>query len=150
MPTSTRARLYSIAKQLNELPHASKIYLFGSLVSDKANPNDVDCFLDAREYASWEDTLKAYRQTIAGMRRIAYVHYGSVDPFVRTQSQLIVRNDEATGWKVAANARALTHAMEKQAVPLHKWCMAHASEWGPPPVSAAASVPVVYESLGMG
>lgn len=104
--------------QLATLPGAENIVVFGSVARQAEEPGDLDVALVVPHCANWDEAVKGYRATIATMRTLSYRYYGAFDPFVLTKSMLVVRNDEATGWKKASNAVALKRAIKAEGKPL--------------------------------
>lgn len=104
--------------ELAVLPGAEHIQVFGSVARYSDEPGDLDVALVVPECANWDEAVKAHRATIAAMRVLSYRFYGSFDPFVLTKTTLVVRNDEATGWKKASNAVALKRAIKAEGKPL--------------------------------
>jgi 8-oxo-dGTP pyrophosphatase MutT (NUDIX family) len=111
-----------ILEQLKALPYADKIKVFGSVVSGKHVPGDIDLVCDirgadnGRKHPAWRDLLS-----------IASKHYGSVDPFIIADAGLVngkmtyylwARNDYATGWIRSRNSRKMLKNMEQQGVPV--------------------------------
>lgn len=109
----TAARIIAIAESLMRLPYSRRMMVFGSMAAHKENPGDIDIFLDCRgtagSAADKRDQLSGYAELI----RISRKHYGSVDPFLIFDDCLLVRNDLATGWVRARNAKSLLKQMEK-------------------------------------
>ena len=75
--------------------------VFCSIVTGKTYPGDVDIFVDFTELPIG----------VTALLELAQRYYGMFDPFiyVRTggRNVLYTRNDEATGWVPAKNARAI-------------------------------------------
>ncbi len=89
---------------LKRHPLAGSIKVFGSAITDKVRPGDIDCLLEAdldyidpqvRVLLSWATKL-----------------YGTFDPFYYWTSQrvLFARNDTANQWIRAKNARTILKA----------------------------------------
>jgi hypothetical protein len=106
--------------ELRRLPHASQVRVFGSLITDKSQPVDVDVGLVALECATWDHVRQRYAATVHTLLALAHAHYGWLDPYVLLEGNVVVRNDEATGWKVAANAGSISQAI------LNGWSLEHA------------------------
>lgn len=103
--------ILKVCDALRALPFCQHIRVFGSAARPRSNPNDLDVFVDLRGTdAKWDQ--------LGALLRIARTHYGLLDPFLRTDQGLLVRNDVATGWTLAKNARALEAAMDRDAAPL--------------------------------
>lgn len=87
---------------------------------NKDVPGDIDVVADCRGMSCDMSTNAGLRQLAEyfDLIRIAHQHYGSVDPFLRFDNCLLVRNGRATGWLRAKQARALGKVMDDQAVPL--------------------------------
>lgn len=98
-------RFHALVTSLKQSPLATKIKIFGSAASKKENPGDIDLFVDLRG-----GEMKDARHLL----HLAAKFYGMLDPFVlieiRGRAQLITRNDEANGWQIARNTKALLAA----------------------------------------
>lgn len=113
--------LSTVVRELMALPYASEIHVFGSYAGTKEKPVDIDVFIDLRGQSD---------QRIARYNELLHVgarHYGFLDPFLRTDAGLLVRNDTSTGWTRAKNATAIEAAMDAGGVllarcsrPLHR------------------------------
>lgn len=103
--------LLGLIEQLQALPYADQLRVFGSMASGSLNPGDLDVVLDCTgtRYTDFSQ-LKAYAHLI----KIARAHYGLFDPFIRFDNGLLVRNDMATGWVSSKGARALWANMKQQ------------------------------------
>lgn len=102
------------------LPSAEKIVIFGSVATNGENPGDLDLCLMVEDCEDWNGALATYAPTIQALRKLAYKNYGYLDPFVKTSSMLVVRNDAATGWQRAKNSRGLIAAIRKDGVPIRE------------------------------
>jgi hypothetical protein len=97
----------TIIRKLQALPYADSITVFGSVARGEARlASDVDIFCDSEDAPS-------------GIMRIASQHYGALDPFYVETGVLMVRNDYATGWTRAKNARDILANIRKEGVPLN-------------------------------
>jgi hypothetical protein len=98
--------LIKIASLLRENTLCDHIFVFGSAVvrPDEANDLDVGLILAPGEIKT--ETVRAFTGALI---HIARQFYGSFDPFVLLEKtgKLWVRNDEATGWVMAKNAKKL-------------------------------------------
>jgi predicted nucleotidyltransferase len=118
-------KLLGIAKAMARLPYADKIKVFGSMAEGSLQPGDIDVFVDLSDTALTDDSQ--YQQ-FSELIKLARRNYGFVDPFLRFKNTLIVRNDTASGWTRASNARAMRQNMDEQAKPL-KEVIAHYSQF---------------------
>lgn len=96
------------------------ITVFGSLARSAERPGDLDLLIDLRHEDDWR-AARAARLAL----RLARENYGKVDPFLRTRDGLIVRNDEATGWQRAKNARAILGNATREGVPISEVVARH-------------------------
>lgn len=103
--------LLKIIQRLRTLPFAEQIRVFGSTARAGAAPNDLDIFVDLRSTKADPDQFRV-------LLSLARAHYGWIDPFLRTDSGLLVRNDHATGWTRAKNASAIEEAMDRDGKPI--------------------------------
>lgn len=117
-------QLLGMAKAMARLPYADKIKVFGSMAAGSSLPGDIDVFVDLSDTILTDD--RQYME-FSGLLKLARLNYGSVDPFLRFRNTLIVRNDTATGWTRASNARAMRQNMDEQAKPLSE-VIAHYSQ----------------------
>jgi hypothetical protein len=101
----------TVIEELNALPFADRVRVFGSAAKPGATPKDLDVFIDLRGSGDNPEQFDA-------LLRVARFNYGWLDPFLCTDDGLLVRNDRATGWVRAKNATALVKAMERDGVPL--------------------------------
>lgn len=108
-------QLLGMAKAMARLPYADKIIVFGSMAAGSSLPGDIDVFVDLSDTDLTDE--RQYQQ-FSGLIKLARLNYGYVDPFLRFKNTLIVRNDTATGWTRASNARAMCQNMDEQAKPL--------------------------------
>jgi hypothetical protein len=120
-------KLLDIAKAMARLPYADKIKVFGSMAVSSAQPGDIDVFVDLSDTSLTDD--RQY-QEFSGLMKLARLNYGYVDPFLWFKNTLIVRNDTASGWTKASNARAMRQNMDEQAKPLSE-VIAHYSKLVP-------------------
>jgi len=112
---------------------ASRLVVFGSVARGRFLPGDVDVAIDLR------DGGPADERELADLLRIARKHYGWLDPFViDTDGTLLVRNERATSWTKARNARALKAAIRSEGRPLSE--VTYDLDWSP-----AAYNPVEWE-----
>ena len=81
--------------------YRKKIMVFGSIAMGKTYPGDVDIFVDFTENQTGATALLS----------LAHRYYGMFDPFIYVhtggRNVLYTRNDEATGWVPAKNAKAI-------------------------------------------
>ncbi|WP_338923882.1 hypothetical protein V0M98_37360 (plasmid) [Pseudomonas silesiensis] len=105
-------QLLGMAKAMARLPYADKIKVFGSMAAGSSLPGDIDVFVDLSDTDLTDE--RQYQQ-FSGLMKLARLNYGYVDPFLRFKNTLIVRNDTATGWTRASNARAMRQNMDEQA-----------------------------------
>jgi hypothetical protein len=113
--------LDGILLEISQMPMKGQALIFGSCATDKVNPGDVDVWLDMRELTL--DEFKACKgfASVKPLLDLARQHYGLLDPFIRFQDDvLVVRNDEATGWTMAKNARALVRSMDESSCSLQQ------------------------------
>lgn len=96
---------------LSALPYAGRLQVFGSCARGTAAPADVDVFLDLRGSAMPEH---GYRTLLAVGRQ----HYGCLDPFLRTDQGLFVRDPDSITWIRASNSPGLEADMDRLSVPL--------------------------------
>lgn len=108
-------RLASIAKRMSTLPFADRIKVFGSMARESETPGDIDVFVDLSDHPYVD--FKQCDEFFA-LIRIANKNYGLVDPFLRFSNQLLVRNDESTGWQQSKNVRAIKKNMDAEARPI--------------------------------
>lgn len=118
-------KLLGLAKAMARLPYADKIKVFGSMAAGSPLPGDIDVFVDLQGTDLTDD--RQYLE-FSELMKLARLNYGAVDPFLRFKNTLIVRNDTASGWKRASNARALRQNMDEQAKPLSE-VIAHYSQF---------------------
>jgi hypothetical protein len=89
-----------------EHPLRDHILVFGSAATAVVEPNDIDIFIDythqVKEIGGLGDLMVLARK-----------HYGRLDPFVLKDNTLWTRNDTASGWIKARNARGLIAACRK-------------------------------------
>lgn len=110
---SLGARLTAIAESMMALPYSNRIMVFGSMAAHAKNPGDIDVFLDCRGTAYSTADKSGQLAGYAELIRISRKHYGSVDPFLVFDDCLLVRNDLATGWARARNAKSLLKQMDQ-------------------------------------
>lgn len=110
---SRAAHLTVIAESLMTLPYSKRIMVFGSMAAHTDNPGDIDVFLDCRGTAYSTADKSGQLAGYAELIRISRKHYGSVDPFIVFDDCLLVRNDFATGWARARNAKSLLKQMDQ-------------------------------------
>jgi predicted nucleotidyltransferase len=90
-----------LLRHLSGKPYADKITVFGSVARVGSAPRDLDVVLDL---GPGSDPYN-YMDLLALARKF----YGSFDPFIRAGRILYARNDEATGWIRAKQARAIQY-----------------------------------------
>lgn len=101
------------------LPSADVIVVFGSVATGQKVAADLDVCLGAEDCDDWSSEIGLrYADSAKDLLKLAYAYYGWLDPFVQTRSSLNVRNDHATGWMRAKNAKALTAAIRDHGVPI--------------------------------
>lgn len=112
-PSALRPRLAAILAALKAHPLAPYLVVFGSVARGTSGPySDLDVFLDC---ACREPTPSELGALLALCRR----YYGSLDVFLRTQTAgLYVRDEEATDWTRARNARSILRSVRREGVPL--------------------------------
>ncbi|WP_274644776.1 hypothetical protein [Pseudomonas serbica] len=120
-------KLLGVAKSMTRLPYADKIKVFGSMAEGSLQPGDIDVFVDLSDTALTDD--RQY-QEFSELIKLARRNYGFVDPFLRFKNTLIVRNDTASGWIRASNARAMRQNMDEHAKSLSE-VIAHYSQLVP-------------------
>lgn len=90
-------KIMAVFDSIKDMP----VIVFGSAsTKGLSNANDIDVLLDL-------DATPANKKFVKQLRLIAYQFYGWFDPFVLKDGVLWVRNDEATGWIQAKNARGI-------------------------------------------
>lgn len=106
-----------VIQALQALPFSDKLWVFGSRArGDYHEHSDVDAYYDARPltWAEWCDSPES-----KALLDIARQHYGGFDPFVLIASskpglsQLLVRNDRATGWTGSCNSKEMLAQIKK-------------------------------------
>jgi hypothetical protein len=100
---------------MSTLPYADRIKVFGSMARESEAPGDIDVFVDLTDREFVDDRQCA---EFIALMRLANRNYGLVDPFLRFKNGLIVRNDQATNWTSAKNARAICKNMDAEARPI--------------------------------
>lgn len=105
-------KLGSIARRMSALPYADRIKVFGSMAKESETPGDIDVFVDLTDREFVDDRQCA---EFIALLRLANRNYGLVDPFLRFKNALIVRNDQATNWTSARNARSICKSMDVEA-----------------------------------
>jgi predicted nucleotidyltransferase len=98
-----------LMKALSASPLADRIRVFGSTVNGKANPVDIDIFVDMSDMESNADK--------ASLLKLAAQFYPLLDPFVLVKDtlsksglRLITRDERAQTWEPAKHANALLKA----------------------------------------
>lgn len=106
-PARHLARLQAIAAKIGAI--APSAVVFGSAARGEV-PNDLDVFavLDPRSAEAGK------------LLALARANYGWLDVFIRPPGtgRLLVRNETATGWATARNARCIVMAIERDGIPL--------------------------------
>lgn len=106
-----------IDKILHELElcaGTNALRIFGSVARGEADPKDLDVVLIIPERRA---AFKPHEHPLAvTLLRLSRQHYGWLDPFLRLEDTLLVRDDRATGWIRAQNAVALLRAMDQDSV----------------------------------
>lgn len=106
----------TILHELERCPGTDALRIFGSVARGDADPKDLDVVLSIPERRG---AFKAHEHALANtLLRFARQHYGWLDPFLRLDDALLVRDDRATGWIRAKNAAALLRAMDQDGVRL--------------------------------
>ena len=108
-------RLQRVMTLLNESDQVGRIIVFGSFVSDKAEPNDVDLFL------VMEDTFDLTK--LSGEARLifdhstAQAHFGASIFWVRRASCFPSELDMVSGWSLKrdGNARGIVDIAKESA-----------------------------------
>lgn len=113
--SNSNQKLLTIAKAISKLPYADKIMVFGSMAEGSAQPGDIDVFVDL---ADTPFTNSEQCREFFDLIKLANRNYGYVDPFIRFKDDLVVRNDQATGWTTAKNKREIKKNMTAQGKPL--------------------------------
>lgn len=115
-------RLNLILDALRDHPLAQRFHIAGSLAQGCRTPGDVDLVIDLRDRvfgtpgeSTGRETLRLFSDVL---RLAGGPNYGLLDPFCLFKDRLITRNDDATGWQYAANARALRASLVDDMVPL--------------------------------
>lgn len=102
-------RFASIAKEI--LRVSPDAVAFGSAArGEQLNDLDVFASVSPGSDEAWK------------LLEIARRHYGWLDVFVRAPEggRLFVRNDWASGWMVARNARSIGAAIKREGIPLNR------------------------------
>jgi len=111
------AKLDAIIDALKQNPLAPRIRIFGSAITDKDLPGDIDAFFEGPSGLGKEQFREAITQYLRlGARGSG--NYGLFDPFWlrktkllgEWKSELYVRNDEGTAWMYAQQQVELTKA----------------------------------------
>jgi hypothetical protein len=113
--TDSNSKLLSIANAIACLPYAEQVRVFGSMAAGSLSPGDIDLFVDCKDVSFTDDRQLSQ---FSGLLRISRSNYGWVDPFIQFKNTLLVRNDQATGWVRAANARSIKTDMSAHGIPL--------------------------------
>lgn len=110
-----------LLSKLSLLPAADRILVFGSIAKGNATSKDLDVTLLATDFDDFPLAMvdESIQVTAKAMIALARKHYGWLDPFVATKNTLAVRNDHATAWVRAQNAKSLTDAILRDGVRLH-------------------------------
>lgn len=110
---AAQRRIHAVLRELQALPYASRIQVFGSAARGKRHPGDIDAML---VFSSPEEFYEAsaYRDLVQIARR----HYGCFDPFVRAGRRLYTRSDDACWWMRARKAREIWANFKREHVPL--------------------------------
>lgn len=108
-------RLASIAKRMSTLPFADRIKVFGSMARGSETPGDIDVFVDLSDRP-----FNDFRQLdeFSALLWVSRKHYGLVDPFLRFQNELLVRNGDSNGWVVSKKKREIKNNMDVEARPI--------------------------------
>jgi predicted nucleotidyltransferase len=105
--TTLEKKLY-ILRKLQQMP----LTVFGSVATKElSQANDFDVFFDL-------DSNPEYKKHITPIMELARNYYGWIDPFVLEDNVLYVRNDEATGWVRAKNAKEILKNVKLHGVPI--------------------------------
>ena len=100
----------AILQQLQQMP----LTVFGSAATrDVAQAKDFDVFLDL-------DANPEHKKYLKPVLNLSYNYYGWIDPFAIKNGVLYVRNDTATGWTQAKNARAILANIRSQGKPINQ------------------------------
>lgn len=120
------AALLAILERLARLPDADRILVFGSVVTDKSDPSDVDILYRHGVSAHSADVARFY-DPLRPLLQIALRHYGLFDPFVVDDRGLLqVRSGDARSWVHAKRARAILKAARRdgrtiaEAIAIHR------------------------------
>jgi len=126
-PDTHIERLARIAAEV--LRVAPDAVVFGSAARGE-RPNDLDVFvsLSPGSGEAWK------------LLEIARRHYGWLDVFVRAPEggRLLVRNDWASDWIVARNARSIGQAIKRDGLPLMRLDLGRPAEADMPPSAGPA------------
>lgn len=105
--------LKRILNDLMDLSFSSQIVVFGSASLLGAEPGDIDvCII--HDNKSGNTSTSQYQEIMSLARR----EYGWLDPFILSGERLLVRNDEATGWIMAKNAKSIKASIRRDGIPL--------------------------------
>lgn len=110
-------KINTILRYLRSHKMASSIYIVGSVAKGSPTPRDVDVLVDMRgSNYSHEALVQLWSLLYIASRQSG--NYGLVDIFVMFSDRLVVRNDEATGWAKAKNAKAIKANFVMDMVPV--------------------------------
>lgn len=110
-------KINDILQYLRSHKIASSIYIVGSVAKGSSAPGDVDVLVDMRGSNYSYEALVQLRSLLCIANRQSG-NYGLVDVFVMFDNALVVRNDEATGWAKAKNAKAIKANFVMDMVPV--------------------------------
>lgn len=89
--------------------------VFGSYAKQVATPKDIDVVVEFSASSTNDEQAELSR-----LLSLSRQYYGALDLFVKQPGfPLLVRNDLATGWQKAKNAKALNVAMETDGICLN-------------------------------
>lgn len=128
------SQINKLLKHLVTLEFASDIKVFGSVATGKAEPTDLDIFVDfstmTRRQYLLSDPGGARLQPLLNL---AWNYYGSFDPFLRfANDDLLVRSDDASKWIKSKNAGAICANMDAQKRSLQEIYNERCIELAPP------------------
>jgi hypothetical protein len=114
--------LKNILKILNNSKFAKfkeHMKIFGSITTDKPEPNDIDIMLDYSEFKGSVHEPNSIPD-INIFLSLARKYYGYVDVFVRVGKKLYVRDDTASGWIIAKKSKQIWNDSVKYGKTLDK------------------------------
>ena len=101
--------------------------VFGSVVTGKERPGDIDVLIDL-DTPAWNEKLEIVeeervltpeeKKSLGQVLKLAEAAYGALDPFFRLNGELWVRNETATGWIRAKNAKKIYREACRSGVPV--------------------------------